>query len=81
MAVYARGVNLGFNQGALLEDPDDELLGTGKRIRHLSLKSRRPDTAADSIISEALSQSRATMLASLERPFLWVKNRGQLCRQ
>ena len=31
MAVYARGVNLGFNQGALLEDPDDELLGTGKK--------------------------------------------------
>ena len=40
IAVYARGVNLGFNQGALLEDPDGELRGTGKRIRHLSLKSQ-----------------------------------------
>jgi hypothetical protein len=40
IAVYARGVNLGFNQGALLEDPEAELLGTGKRIRHLSLKSQ-----------------------------------------
>ena len=40
IAVYARGVNLGFNQGALLEDPDAALLGTGKRIRHLSLKSQ-----------------------------------------
>ena len=40
IAVYARGVNLGFNQGALLEDLDGALRGTGKRIRHLSLKSQ-----------------------------------------
>lgn len=40
IAVYARGVNLGFNQGASLEDPEGALLGTGKRIRHLSLKSQ-----------------------------------------
>jgi hypothetical protein len=40
IAVYARGVNLGFNNGASLEDPERALLGTGKRIRHLSLKSQ-----------------------------------------
>lgn len=39
LAVYARGVNLGFNQGALLDDPDEVLQGTGKRIRHISLKN------------------------------------------
>ena len=40
IAVYTRGVNLGFNNGTLLEDPEGTLLGTGKRIRHLSLKSQ-----------------------------------------
>lgn len=40
IAVYARGVNLGFNQGAFLSDPADVLHGTGKRIRHISLKTK-----------------------------------------
>ena len=38
IAVYERGVNLGFFQGASLADPEGALEGTGKRIRHLSLK-------------------------------------------
>jgi len=42
IAVYGSGVNLGFNHGATLEDPLGILKGTGKRIRHISLK-----TAAD----------------------------------
>lgn len=40
IAVYTRGVNLGFNEGASLDDPEGALLGTGKRIRHLSLKTQ-----------------------------------------
>lgn len=39
IAVYARAVNLGFNQGASLDDPEGILQGTGKRIRHISLKT------------------------------------------
>ena len=42
IAVYGSGVNLGFNHGATLDDPRGVLKGTGKRIRHISLK-----TAAD----------------------------------
>lgn len=42
IAVYGSGVNLGFNHGATLDDPLGVLKGTGKRIRHISLK-----TAAD----------------------------------
>ena len=38
IAVYTRSVNLGFNEGTLLDDPESALLGSGKRIRHLSLK-------------------------------------------
>lgn len=39
IAVYSQHVNLGFNQGALLDDPNDMLKGNGKRIRHLTIKS------------------------------------------
>ena len=42
IAAYAQHVNLGFNQGAQLPDPDRVLQGTGKSIRHLKVK-----TAAD----------------------------------
>lgn len=37
IAAYARHVNLGFNDGASLEDPLGILDGTGARIRHVSL--------------------------------------------
>lgn len=40
IAVYTQNVNLGFNQGASLSDPEGALLGSGKRIRHLSLKTQ-----------------------------------------
>ncbi|HVQ39216.1 MAG TPA: DUF1801 domain-containing protein [Pyrinomonadaceae bacterium] len=39
IAVYGSGVNLGFNHGASLDDPRGILKGTGKRIRHISLKT------------------------------------------
>jgi hypothetical protein len=35
VAVYPKHVNIGFNYGAQLEDPDGLLLGEGKRIRHV----------------------------------------------
>jgi len=40
IAVYERGVNLGFFQGTSLADPEGRLEGTGKRVRHLSLKTQ-----------------------------------------
>lgn len=39
IAVYSQHVNLGFNQGALLDDPKEILKGTGKRIRHITIKT------------------------------------------
>ncbi len=38
IAVYAKGVNLGFNQGATLADPDEILEGAGKQIRHIKIR-------------------------------------------
>lgn len=36
--VFTAHVNIGFFTGALLEDPGQLLLGTGKRMRHVKLK-------------------------------------------
>jgi hypothetical protein len=40
IAVYGSGVNLGFNDGATLDDPLGILKGTGKQIRHISFKTQ-----------------------------------------
>ena len=42
IAVYAKHVNLGFNDGASLDDPKGILQGAGNRIRHITI-----ETAAD----------------------------------
>ena len=36
--VYSNHINLGFNFGADLEDPDGILSGSGKKIRHVSIR-------------------------------------------
>jgi hypothetical protein len=41
VVVYTKGVNLMFNRGAELDDPDGVLVGEGKIIRHI--KVRRPE--------------------------------------
>ena len=46
VAAYRRYVNLGFNQGATLPDPEGLLVGSGARIRHIRIAAvadvRRP---------------------------------------
>ncbi len=39
IAVYSNHVNLGFNWGATLPDPDRLLEGSGKQIRHISIRT------------------------------------------
>src|SRR6266581_6805639 len=39
IAVYSKHVNLGFNDGASLEDPKGILQGNGNQIRHITIKS------------------------------------------
>jgi hypothetical protein len=47
IAVYAKAVNLGFNDGATLDDPKGVLLGSGNRIRHITIRTaddlKRPE--------------------------------------
>lgn len=37
LPVYTKYVNIGFSNGALLDDPECRLKGTGTRIRHIRL--------------------------------------------
>jgi hypothetical protein len=50
IAVYSEHVNLGFNDGATLADPKGILQGSGRRIRHFSIKTaedlKRPELRA-----------------------------------
>jgi hypothetical protein len=39
IATYSSYVNLGFNRGALLPDPNGVLAGSGKLIRHITIRS------------------------------------------
>jgi hypothetical protein len=39
IAVYSKHVNLGFNDGATLDDPKGILLGKGSRIRHITIEN------------------------------------------
>jgi hypothetical protein len=39
IAVYSKHVNLGFNDGATLDDPKGILQGSGNRIRHIAIRA------------------------------------------
>src|SRR5437588_1704863 len=39
IAVYSNHVNLGFNDGAALDDPKGILQGASSRIRHITIKT------------------------------------------
>ena len=47
IAVYSQHVNLGFNDGATLDDPKRILQGSGNQIRHIKIKTpediKRPE--------------------------------------
>ncbi|HEV7474682.1 MAG TPA: DUF1801 domain-containing protein [Pyrinomonadaceae bacterium] len=60
IAVYAKGVNLGFNHGATLADPLGILEGKGNQIRHL--KIRTPDDLARPEIRDYLRRAHAVAL-------------------
>src|SRR5713226_3081397 len=40
IAVYARWVNLGFNRGSALDDPERVLQGSGRWVRHIRISER-----------------------------------------
>ena len=57
--VYSEHLNLGFNEGTLLSDPNNLLQGTGKLIRHIPVKAttdyRNPEVKA--LLQEAIDMA------------------------
>ena len=65
IAVYAKGVNLGFNEGATLDDPKGILEGSGNRIRHIKMKT--PADIARPEIRSYIRRARKKALADARK--------------
>ena len=65
IAVYEKGVNLGFNHGATLPDPQEILEGKGSRIRHI--KIRTPEDLARPELRVYIKRARKAALDDARR--------------
>lgn len=56
IAVYSSHVNLGFNRGVEIPEPEIELAGTGKLIRHFKVRSKNelPREKAAKTVAKAI---------------------------
>jgi hypothetical protein len=63
VAAFNAHVNVGFLQGAALDDPTGLLEGSGKRMRHVKVRWGEPvdDTALAALISAAYRDMRARL--------------------
>ena len=75
VAAYAKHVNLGFDRGAELDDPDGLLKGRGASIRHFTVRTAedldRPGLEA--LLDAAVAQGLAAVDAPPEQPRSIVK--------
>ncbi len=55
LPTYTKYVNIGFSQGALLDDPEGRLQGNGARIRHIKLT--RAEDLDDPYILDLIRQA------------------------
>lgn len=68
--VFTAHVNVGFYQGALLNDPEKILLGEGKWMRHVKVRPNAavPSAALLALITAAHADIRARMVAISSQP-------------
>ena len=64
--VFTAHVNLGFYQGALLDDPEGLLQGSGKLMRHVKLRPERE--GSDAALERLLEDACADLRRRLARP-------------
>ncbi len=78
VAAYTAYVNLGFNLGAALADPERLLTGAGARIRHVRIASAaelaRPGVRA--LVRAAAAQGQALVSSAPSKPRAIVKRAG-----
>ena len=65
IAVYSKHVNLGFNDGATLDDPQGILQGNGNQIRHISI--RTPEDLHRPGVQSYIRRARKKALAEAKK--------------
>lgn len=60
---HKKWINLGFFYGALLDDPDELLEGTGKKLRHVKVRSLEAanNPAVKALIQAAMAERKAAL--------------------
>ncbi|NBA86672.1 DUF1801 domain-containing protein [Emticicia sp. CRIBPO] len=64
--IYTNHLNLGFNKGTLLKDPDHLLTGTGNLIRHIPI-SRKGDYRNEKV-KTLLKEAISFAIKDMEKP-------------
>ena len=66
LPIYTNHVNLGFNKGALLNDPHGLLTGTGNLIRHVDIK--KPADYRNQEITALIKEAIAFAIKDMDKP-------------
>lgn len=72
LPIYTNHLNLGFNKGTLLKDPNKLLTGTGNLIRHIDVK--RPSDYRNPEVIELIKEAIEFAIKDMEKP---TKSIGQ----
>ncbi len=66
LPIYTNHLNLGFNKGTLLKDPNQLLIGTGKLMRHLAVKN--PEDYRNAKVKSLIKESIDFALNDMDKP-------------
>lgn len=66
LPIYTKHLNLGFNKGTLLNDPDKLLTGTGNLIRHIDIK--KPADYRNSKVKALLQEAIDFAVKDMDKP-------------
>lgn len=72
LPIYTNHLNLGFNKGTLLKDPNKLLTGTGNLIRHIDVK--KPTDYRNIKVKELITEAIDFAIKDMDKP---TKSIGQ----
>lgn len=72
LPIYTNHLNLGFNKGTLLKDPDKLLTGTGNLIRHIDVK--KPSDYRNHKVKALIKEAIDFAIKDMDKP---TKSVGQ----
>lgn len=66
LPIYTNHMNLGFNKGTLLKDPDKLLTGTGNLIRHIDVS--KPSDYRNPKVKALINEAIAFAIKDMDKP-------------